>query len=79
MWMSFKMDTNGDGIARGVDELRLPAGVHGAPPANPFVVGLPSGSTDLSFRRSTPYRNGACTRRRRAWFWSTTIGALEAL
>ncbi len=80
MWLSLKLDVNGDGV---LDEstnfvyLRQSM-VH--PPANPFVVGLPSGSSaellpSLNFRIGTAVTYTETTR---FVFWSTTIGTLES-
>jgi PKD repeat protein len=81
MWMSFKMDQNGDGTleeSASFVYLRYRM-VH--PPANPFVVGLPSGTSgslipSLNFRIGTAW---TYTETSQFVFWSTTIGALESL
>jgi len=81
MWMSFKMDQNGDSTLEESTSfvyLRYRM-VH--PPANPFVVGLPSGTSgslipSLNFRIGTALTYTETTR---FVFWSTTIGALESL
>jgi len=81
VWMSLKLDTNGDGI---LDEsasfvyLRHSL-VH--PPAVPMVIGLPSGYTGellptLNFRIGTA---ATYTESVRWIFWRTTISALESL
>jgi PKD repeat protein len=81
MWMSFKMDTNGDGtLEESTSSVYLRAFmVH--PTANPFVVGMPSGTTgnlipSLNFRIGTAW---AYTETSRLITYSTTIGALESL
>lgn len=81
MWMSFKMDTNGDGTLEESKSFVYLRAFMVNPPANPFVVGLPSGSTgplvpSLNFRIGTAL---SYTETTRFVFWSTTIGALEAL
>lgn len=81
MWMSFKMDQNGDGTLEESTSfvyLRYRM-VH--PPANPFVVGLPSGATgslipSLNFKIGTAWTYTETTQ---FTFWSTTIGILESL
>ena len=81
MWMSFKMDTNGDGTLEESTSFVYLRAFMVHPPANPFVVGLPSGATgalvpSLNFRIGTAL---SYTETTRFVFWSTTIGALESL
>lgn len=79
LWMSLKMDTNGNGTldeSTGFVYLRSSL-VH--PPASPFVVGLPSGYAgalmpSLNFRIGTA---PTYTETVRFVVWSTTIAALE--
>jgi hypothetical protein len=79
LWMSLKMDTNGDGI---LDESTSFVYLRGSlvhPPASPFVVGLPSGYAgallpSLNFRVGTA---STYTDTVRFIFWSTTISTLE--
>jgi PKD repeat protein len=79
LWMSLKLDTNGDGAleeSSGLVYLRASL-VH--PRANPFVVGLPSGYSgalvpSLDFRVGTAV---SYTELVRFIFWSTTISTLE--
>jgi PKD repeat protein len=79
LWMSLKLDINGDGsLEESASFVYLRNSlVH--PPANPFVVGLPSGysgalvpSLNLRIGTSVSY-----TETVRFVFWSTTISTLE--
>jgi PKD repeat protein len=81
MWLSFKMDQNGDGVLEESTSFVYLRAFMVHPPANPFVVGLPSGATgplvpSLNFRIGTAL---SYTETTRFVFWSTTIGALESL
>ena len=81
MWLSLKMDTNGDGTLEESTSFVYLRSLMVRPPANAFVVGLPSGSTgnllpSLNFRIGTAW---TYTETRQYVFWSTTIGALESL
>lgn len=81
MWMSFKMDQNGDGTLEESTSFVYLRYRMVRPPANPFVVGLPSGTSgslipSLNFRLGTAWTYTETTR---FVFWSTTIGALESL
>ncbi len=79
LWMSLKMDTNGNGT---LDEATSFVSLRSSlahPPANPFVVGLPSGYAgdllpSLNFRIGTAASYSETVR---FIFWSTTISALE--
>ncbi|MEW5826360.1 MAG: PKD domain-containing protein [Candidatus Bipolaricaulota bacterium] len=80
MWLSLKLDQNGDGTLDQSTSFVYLRGLMVHPPANPFVVGLPSGSTgslipSLNFRIGTAW---SYTETTRFVFWSTTIGALES-
>ena len=80
MWMSFKMDQNGDGVLEESTSFVYLRALMVHPPANPFVVGLPSGASgnlvpSLNFRIGTAL---VYTETTRFVFWSTTIGALES-
>jgi hypothetical protein len=79
LWMSLKLDINGDGsLEESASFVYLRNSlVH--PPANPFVVGLPSGYSgalvpSLNFRIGTSV---SYTETVRFVFWSTTISTLE--
>ncbi len=81
MWLSFKMDLNGDGVLEESTSFVYLRALMVHPPANPFVVGLPSGATgplvpSMNFRIGTAL---SYTETTRFVFWSTTIGALESL
>jgi len=81
MWMSLKMDSNGDGALEESTSVVYLRAFMVHPPANPFVVGLPAGATgnlvpSLNFRVGTAW---SYTETTRFVFWSTTIGALESL
>lgn len=81
MWMSFKMDQNGDSTLEESTSFVYLRGFMVHPPANPFVVGLPSGATgdltpSLNFRIGTA---STYTETRQSIIYWTTIGALESL
>jgi PKD repeat protein len=80
IWMKLELDLDGDGLVEtspGLVYLRHSM-VH--PPTSPFVVGLPSGSTE-ELTPSINFRVGsaiAYTETSRFVFWTTTILNLEA-
>ena len=80
MWMDFKMDQNGDGTLEESTSFVYLRAFMVHPPANPFVVGMPSGGTgdlipSLNFRIGTAW---TYTETMRFITYMTTIGALES-
>jgi hypothetical protein len=79
LWMSLKLDTNGDGTLEESSSFVYLRSLLVHPRANPFVVGLPSGysgalAPSLDFRVGTAM---TYTETVRFIFWSTTISTLE--
>jgi len=80
IWMSLKLDTDGNGTLDESTSFVYLRSSLAHPPANPFVVGLPSNyngtlvpSLDLRIGTAVAY-----TETLRFVFWSTTISRLEA-
>ena len=80
IWMKLQLDLDGDGTLDTSSSFVYLRGLMVHPPTSPFVVGLPSGSTD-ELTPSLNFRIGSAityTESTRFVFWSTTISALEA-
>ena len=80
IWMKLELDLNGDGILETSSSFVYLRHSLVHPPTSPFVVGLPSGSSD-ELTPSINFRVGsaiAYTETSRFVFWTTTISNLEA-
>jgi len=80
IWMKLELDLNGDGVLETSSSFVYLRHSMVHPPTSPFVVGLPSGSSDeltpsLNFRVGSAI---AYTETSRFIFWTTTISNLEA-
>jgi len=79
VWMSLKLDINGDGMLDESESFVYSRTMMVHPPVSPFVVGLPSGSTgplvpSMNFRvgRALTYTSSV-----RFIMWMTDINTLE--
>ena len=80
IWMKLQLDIDGDGTLDTSSSVVYLRSLMVHPPTSPFVVGLPSGSTD-ELTPSLNFRVGSAityTETSRFVFWLTTISALEA-
>jgi len=80
IWMKLELDIDGDGTLDTSSSFVFLRHSMVRPPTSPFVVGLPSGSSDeltpsINFRVGTAI---AYTETARFVFWTTTISNLEA-
>jgi hypothetical protein len=79
LWLSLKLDTNGNGA---LDEFSSFVYLRNSlvhPPTNPFVIGVPSGYSG-ALVPSLDFRLGSAvsyTETSRFVFWTTTISLLE--
>ncbi len=79
MWMKLQLDVDGDGTLDTSTSFVYLRNSLVHPPTSPFVVGLPSGSSD-ELTPSINFRVGSAisyTETSRFVFWTTTISALE--
>jgi PKD repeat protein len=80
MWMKLEMDIDGNGTLDTSTSFVYLRGSRVRPPTSPFVVGLPSGSSD-ELTPSINFRVGSAisyTETSRFVFWTTTISNLES-
>jgi len=81
MWLQLQLDTDGDGSLNTAASIAKLRSLMVSPTANPFVVGLPSGST-AELLPTVNFRIGSAvlyTETSRWIFWTTTISALEGM
>ena len=80
IWMKLELDVDGDGVLETSSTHVYLRHSMVRPPTSPFVVGLPSGSSE-ELTPSINFRIGsaiAYTETSRFVFWTTTINNLEA-